>query len=194
MQQHPIILDDAAIRKLLGKLDIRGLLERMFRCSGEGTATQPPQTSASFPRMQATSSPICVLAGEKVFGAKLSPYIPADGKALVTAWTVLMSMETGEPLLLCDSKRLTTERTAATTAIAADLLARPDSRTLADHRVPALSDRRICVMPKTSGHGRKCVFIRVMRTSGRNSPTGFRRAARSGWRRMPMPPSRMRMW
>ncbi|MBN9046347.1 MAG: ornithine cyclodeaminase family protein [Rhizobiales bacterium] len=132
MQQHPIILDDAAIRKLLGKLDIRGLLERMFRSLGEGTATQPPQTLSLFPANAGDFiTYLGVLAGEKVFGAKLSPYIPADGKALVTAWTVLMSMETGEPLLLCDSKRLTTERTAATTAIAADLLARPDSRTLA---------------------------------------------------------------
>ena len=41
----------------------------------------------------------------------------------MTAWTVLMSMETGQPILLCDSKQLTVERTAATTALAVDLLA-----------------------------------------------------------------------
>jgi L-arginine dehydrogenase len=64
-----------------------------------------------------------VLAESKVFGAKLSPYLSRPHGALVTAWTLLMSMETGEPILLCDSKQLTVERTAATTALAVDLLA-----------------------------------------------------------------------
>ena len=34
----------------------------------------------------------------------------------ITAWTLLLSTRTGQPLLLADSARLTTERTAATTA------------------------------------------------------------------------------
>jgi L-arginine dehydrogenase len=42
---------------------------------------------------------------------------------LVTAWTLLMSMQTGQPLLLCDAGELTTARTAATTAVAVDALA-----------------------------------------------------------------------
>jgi L-arginine dehydrogenase len=41
----------------------------------------------------------------------------------VTAWTLLMSMQTGQPLLLCDAGELTTARTAATTAVAVDALA-----------------------------------------------------------------------
>jgi L-arginine dehydrogenase len=44
---------------------------------------------------------------------------------------MLMSMETGQPLMVCDSRALTTERTAATTALAVDLLARKDARQLA---------------------------------------------------------------
>lgn len=131
MQQHPIVLDDAAIQKLLGKLDIRSLLERMFKSLGEGSATQPPQTLSLFPANAGDFiTYLGVLAGEKVFGAKLSPYIPTDSGALVTAWTVLMSMETGQPLLLCDAKRLTTERTAATSVIAANILARQDAEIL----------------------------------------------------------------
>lgn len=132
MQQYPIVLDDAAIQNLLGKLDIRDILEKMFKALGEGKAAQPPQTLSLFPDDTGDFiTYLGVLANEKVFGAKLSPYIVNGGNPVVTAWTVLMSAETGLPLLLCDAKRLTVERTAATTAIAVDQLARKDAAKLA---------------------------------------------------------------
>ncbi|MDI9776066.1 ornithine cyclodeaminase family protein, partial [Pseudomonas aeruginosa] len=49
-----------------------------------------------------------VLAQEQVYGVKTSPYIVREQGPLVTAWTLLMSMQTGQPLLLCDAARLTT--------------------------------------------------------------------------------------
>ena len=119
-----IVLDETQITALLPKVDIRGALECMFRALADGQAVQPPQTLSLFPGDAGDFiTYLGVLAEEKVFGVKLSPYIAAEGKALVTAWTLLMSMETGAPVLLCDSKRLTTERTAATSIIAADALA-----------------------------------------------------------------------
>ncbi|EEB82410.1 ornithine cyclodeaminase family protein [Roseobacter sp. GAI101] len=127
----PHIITDDQIVNLLDTLDIRGCLERMFLSQAYGRAMQPPQTISLFPDDAGDFiTYLGVLADDGVFGAKLSPYIPSGGDALVTAWTVLMSMKTGQPLLLCDSKRLTTERTAATTIIAAEKLARPDSRVL----------------------------------------------------------------
>jgi L-arginine dehydrogenase len=72
-----------------------------------------------------------VLEEARVFGAKLSPYINRPDGAIITAWTSLMSMDTGRPLLLCDSKQLTTERTAATTALAVEQLAWSRARILA---------------------------------------------------------------
>ena len=60
---------------------------------------------------------------EGVYGVKTSPYIVREQGPLVTAWTLLMSMQTGQPLLLCDAGELTTARTAATTAVAVDALA-----------------------------------------------------------------------
>jgi L-arginine dehydrogenase len=73
-----------------------------------------------------------VLADADVYAVKVSPYLPGTGgPATVTAWTMLLSLRTGEPLLLVDSTRLTTERTAATTALAVQELAQPDARTLA---------------------------------------------------------------
>lgn len=129
---QPIVLGQTEIEALLPKVDIRSILERMFRSLADGNAVQPPQTLSLFPKDTGDFiSYLGVLADEKVFGAKLSPYIPGDGKALVTAWTLLMSMETGTPVLLCDSKKLTTERTAATSIIAADVLAAKDASVLA---------------------------------------------------------------
>jgi len=66
-----------------------------------------------------------------VYGVKTSPYIVREQGALVTAWTLLMSMQTGQPLLLCDAGELTTARTAATTAVAVDALAPQSARRLA---------------------------------------------------------------
>ena len=43
----------------------------------------------------------------QVYGVKTSPYIVREQGPLVTAWTLLMSMQTGQPLLLCDAARLT---------------------------------------------------------------------------------------
>jgi L-arginine dehydrogenase len=85
---------------------------------------QPPQTLTLLPRDAGDFiTYLGVLAEAKVFGAKLSPYLSRPGGGFVTAWTILMSMETGQPILLCDSKQLTVERTAATTALAVELLA-----------------------------------------------------------------------
>ena len=127
------ILDDAAVAGLLPSLDIAVGLRRMFGALAAGAAVQPPQSLTLFPRD--AGDVICylgVLADERVFGVKVSPYLVGlPGGALVTAWTLLMSMETGRPLLLCDAKRLTTERTAATTALAVDLLAPASVRRLA---------------------------------------------------------------
>ncbi|WP_026621567.1 L-arginine dehydrogenase (plasmid) [Ensifer sp. WSM1721] len=128
---QPIVLNEAGITDLVPRVDIRSALERMFRSLADGNAVQPPQTLSLFP--QNTGDFITylgVFADEKVFGAKLSPYIAGDGKPLVTAWTLLMSMETGVPVLLCDSKKLTTERTAATSVIAADVLSAPEASVL----------------------------------------------------------------
>jgi L-arginine dehydrogenase len=103
------------------------VMRETFRSLGVGTAVQPPQTLTLFPRDAGDFiTYLGVLAEAKVFGAKLSPYLSRPGGGLVTAWTMLMSMETGQPVLLCDSKQLTVERTAATTALAVDLLA-PES-------------------------------------------------------------------
>lgn len=107
-------------------------LREAFSALAGGSAVQPPQASG----MTAGQVDVIwypgILGTHNLFGAKLSPYLMQrkDGPK-VTAWTLLCSTETGEPVLLCDSLALTTERTAATTALAVQLLKPGNARRLA---------------------------------------------------------------
>jgi L-arginine dehydrogenase len=122
----------SAVSALLPQVDASSAMRRAFRALGEGTAVQPPQTLTLLPGSAGDFiTYLGALVDEQVFGAKLSPYLPRPEGGLVTAWTLLMSMQSGQPLLLCDSKALTTERTAATTALAVDLLAPRAAKRLA---------------------------------------------------------------
>ena len=107
-------------------------VRRAFQQMAAGRAVQPLQVVTDIPGGGDVITYQAVLADERVYAVKVSPYLPqADGSATVTAWTLLLSLDTGEPLLLIDAKALTAERTAATTALAVDLLARPDATRLA---------------------------------------------------------------
>ncbi|MEX3953657.1 ornithine cyclodeaminase family protein [Paraburkholderia sp. EG287B] len=128
----PCVLDEARVRAALPELDTRGALARMFHSLANGRAVQPPQTLTLFPENAGDFiTYLGTLADERVFGAKLSPYVPTSTGPIVTAWTALMSMETGRPLMWCDSGLLTAERTAGATALAVEHLAPRDARRLA---------------------------------------------------------------
>jgi L-arginine dehydrogenase len=128
----PFAVDEQAVREALPALDVRGALAAMFRALARADAVQPPQTLTLFPHGAGDFiAYLGALADAKVFGAKLSPYIVTGGAPIITAWTALMSMETGQPLMWCDAALLTTERTAGTTALAVDQLARADVKRLA---------------------------------------------------------------
>ena len=126
------VLFAADVMTIMRSVDARAVIRRAFVALAHRHACQPPQTLTLFPDGSGDFiTYLGVLVHEKVFGAKLSPYITQPAGGHVTAWTLLMSMESGEPVLLCDSKQLTTERTAATTALAVDLLASPAATRLA---------------------------------------------------------------
>lgn len=59
------------------------------------------------------------------------PGNPSQGKLTVAAFGVLADVRTGYPLLISEMTILTALRTAATSALAASVLARPDSRSMA---------------------------------------------------------------
>lgn len=91
-----------------------------------GDSDQPAQTSVVLPG----GSGDCIFYPAYVstvaaFGVKVSPYLVSrskDGLSPITAYTLIISAETGLPIMLIDSKRLTTERTAATTLLGVQAL------------------------------------------------------------------------
>jgi len=128
----PLIVDEETVREALPHLDVREALTQMFRALGNDAAAQPPQTLTLFPGGAGDFiTYLGAMASAKVFGAKLSPYIVTPGRPVITAWTALMSMETGQPLMWCDAGLLTIERTAGATALAVEHLAAPNARRLA---------------------------------------------------------------
>jgi L-arginine dehydrogenase len=129
MSTGTILRDDG---RALPEAVVQAAVRQAFEQLAAGRAVQPQQVLTDLPDGGDVIAYQAVLADAGVYAVKVSPYLPQPGgKALVTAWTLLMSTRTGQPLLLADSARLTTERTAATTALAVDLLARPGARRLA---------------------------------------------------------------
>lgn len=124
MSSTPHVIDQAQARELLARIDVPQILRKLFRDLAAGNAVQPAQQLVEFPQGAGDFiNYLGVLAEDGVYGVKTSPYIVREQGPLVTAWTLLMSMKTGHPLLLCDAGELTTARTAATTAVAVDALA-----------------------------------------------------------------------
>ncbi len=131
-ENTPIVLNANQVAARFDKIDLAAELRGMFAELGAKQAVQPSQTVTLFPQDHGDFITYMGAQGQAgVFGAKLSPYIVTEGKPIITAWTLLMSMETGQPLLLCDSGQLTTERTAGTTALAVDFLASTKATKLA---------------------------------------------------------------
>ncbi|MEN5199251.1 ornithine cyclodeaminase family protein [Pseudomonas wadenswilerensis] len=127
----PLVIDQQHARQLLAQVDVPQILRNLFRDLAAGQAVQPPQQLVEFPAGKGDFINYGgVLAEERVYGVKTSPYIVREQGPLVTAWTLLMSMDSGQPLMLCDAGELTSARTAATTAVAVDALAATDARRL----------------------------------------------------------------
>jgi L-arginine dehydrogenase len=124
MSSTPHVINQAQARELLAQVDVPQILRKLFRDLAAGHAVQPAQQLVEFPQGAGDFiNYLGVLAQDGVYGVKTSPYIVREQGPLVTAWTLLMSMQTGQPLLLCDAGELTTARTAATTVVAVDALA-----------------------------------------------------------------------
>ena len=117
-----------------------------------GRAVQTPSAVALLPDGGDVICYPAALGDEGVFAIKVSPYLPpAPGvreRAVVTAWTLLLSTRTGAPLLLVDSAGLTAHRTAATSALAVDALAHPDARRLAVVGAGTIADAHLRYVPR----------------------------------------------
>jgi L-arginine dehydrogenase len=121
-------LDATEVARRLDRTAVLPALRAAFAGLATGTSRQPAQTKVVYPG----DAGDCIyypglITDLDAVGVKASPYMAGR----VTAYTLLLSASTGEPRLLCDSLALTAVRTAATTALAVDLLAPDDARSLA---------------------------------------------------------------
>ena len=136
MSSTPYVIARPEARQLLERIDVPQILRKLFRDLAAGLAVQPAQQLVEFPQGAGDFiNYLGVLAEDRVYGVKTSPYIVRTEGALVTAWTLLMSMDSGQPLLLCDAAELTTARTAATTACL--LYTSPSPRDRQKSRMPS---------------------------------------------------------
>lgn len=104
MPSTPYVIAKPQARELLEQVDVPKILRKLFRDLAAGQAVQPAQQWVEFPQGAGDFiNYLGVLAEDGVYGVKTSPYIVRQDGPLVTAWTLLMSMHTGQPLLLCDA-------------------------------------------------------------------------------------------
>src|SRR3989338_1847911 len=105
MSTTPYVLDKTAAEQLLAQVDVHQAMVAMFRELAAGNAVQPAQQLVEFPNGGGDFiNYLGVLAGAGVYGGKTSPYIVREQGPLITAWTLLMSMQSGPPPPLCDPR------------------------------------------------------------------------------------------
>lgn len=125
------LLDGAAVERLLPDAKLIDALFEMFRAGCE----LPPRHHHTIETSGAPGTLLLMPAWRKGrhLGVKLVTVFPDNGAGdlpAVIGQYLLLSAETGAPLALLDGTALTRRRTAAASALAARLLARPDSSRL----------------------------------------------------------------
>ena len=128
-------LDEKTIKGLVPHLEVKSSLIATFQALSSGECQQPSKTIIE--KSDETGDAMFftgLIEPLEAFGVKVSPFLTArqdNGLHPVTAYTLLVSSTTGEPLVLADAKFLTTVRTAETTGLAVDKLIREDATNLA---------------------------------------------------------------
>jgi ornithine cyclodeaminase/alanine dehydrogenase len=129
-----LILTASELQALADMPGTIAAVERVFAGLSRGTAVQPAPASLVLPSSDARFLPMAALSGtEELASVKLLADIPANGAANLPtqrSTIMLVSQLTGETLAILDGKVPTRVRTAAASAVATKLLARPGSTTL----------------------------------------------------------------
>jgi thiomorpholine-carboxylate dehydrogenase len=133
-----LVLGEDHVRAVLTYEELIPALRAAFMAYSAGRVQQPLRTvmrvssdAGWFALMPAAYQDV---TGSGVIGAKLVTFFPGNaalGKHTHHAMIQLFRAETGEPLAVMDGRLITEMRTAATSAIAVDLLAAPQAKVLA---------------------------------------------------------------
>jgi ornithine cyclodeaminase/alanine dehydrogenase-like protein (mu-crystallin family) len=135
-----LVLGAGDVRRLLPYPECAGAMRDALAALARGEVHQPLRTIIRPPGAAGLMAlmPACRAAGgegtEAAFGLKaicIFPGNPAAGLDTHQGGVLLSSAETGEPLALLNASAVTEIRTAAVSAVATELLARPDAAELA---------------------------------------------------------------
>jgi ornithine cyclodeaminase len=127
-----VYLNEAEVRRLLHMPDLRDRLRVAFGLFSAGRADVPPRIAASAPKGMLAAMPGylegagLVVKAVSVFAENHGTDIPSHQGLII-----MCDEHTGTPVAVMDGASITALRTAASAAVAADLLARPESSVLA---------------------------------------------------------------
>jgi thiomorpholine-carboxylate dehydrogenase len=125
-----VFLDEAAVRRLLRMVDLIPAMEGALADLSSGKAVQPVRVVVPVKDHQGFFG--VMPAYNKALGAKLVTFYPNNqGIPTHHAMILLFRPETGEPLVMMDGRLITEMRTAAASAVASKLLARPEAPVMA---------------------------------------------------------------
>jgi ornithine cyclodeaminase/alanine dehydrogenase-like protein (mu-crystallin family) len=124
-----MILDEGAVRELLHMEDLIPAMARALADLSSGKVVQPMRTMIPIADHGGFLGLMPAYGG--ALGAKLVTFYPGNqGVPTHHAMIVLFRPETGEPLVTMDGRLITEMRTAAVSAVASQLLARPEASVL----------------------------------------------------------------
>ena len=124
-----MILDERAVHDLLKMEDLVPVIAKAMADLSSGTVVQPMRVMLPVAEHQGFLGLMPAYAG--ALGAKLVAFYPHNqGIPSHHAMILLFRPETGEPLATMDGRLITEMRTAAVSAVATKLLARPEASVL----------------------------------------------------------------
>lgn len=123
-------IDENAVRGLLEMKDLIPAMATALKDLSSGKAVQPVRTIVPVPDHKGFLGSMPAYNG--ALGAKLVTFYPHnEGIHTHHGVIVLFRPDTGEPIAVIDGRLITEMRTAAVSAAATDILARPDASVLA---------------------------------------------------------------
>jgi alanine dehydrogenase len=129
-----LVLTERDVASLLDPDALLDAVAAAMADASRGTASMPPRVAALVPSRQGFLAAMpAFLPSAQALTVKLVSLFPLNTGAVPTHQAVIVAFdpETGSPAALMDGTLITASRTAAGSALAAKLLARPDSAVLA---------------------------------------------------------------
>ena len=158
-----------------GLLDLEALIDALASAMVEltdGEVSQPPRIGAQIQKRDGNLLVMpAYLPGSESLAVKLVSIFPHNHELGVPSHQALIAVfdaETGAPAAVMDGEHITTMRTAAGSALATRLLARPDSRVLAilgtgvQAKAHAVAIPRVCPISEVRIAGRDAVKARAL--------------------------------